>query len=1060
MKQLFLVLILSLSALILNAAPMNVKVIISDKTGSLPGAVVIVKGTTQGTVADGDGVAQLDDVSSDAVLEISMFGYLSQTINVSGRGEISVLMEADTIMLDETVVVGFATQKKVNVTGSVSMISSDVLEDIPVQNAVQALQGQISGLQITSPNGGQLNGETTINIRGVGTIGEGSSGEVLVLIDGVEGDLSILNPQDIESVSVLKDAASSSIYGSRAPFGVILVTTKKGVKGRASINYNNSFRFGQPINMPRMADSFSFVTYFNDAANNSGQSPWFSDEFIQRVKDFQNGVVTTTTLPLDSNPKWWAQAYSEPRSNDNIDYYQALYKSLTFSQEHNLSVSGAVDAMNYYVSANYLDESGKMNFGGDGLRRFNIFGKFTAQIKPWLKLGYNGRFINYDYHCPTAIESDTFFSNVGKETWPIYALYDPNGNLFSNIALMLRDGGQSRRNQLTNTHQINFEIKVVDCLSVIGDATYRGVTTRNHREYLSYSQVAVDGVSKGEEWYNYNNVREQNIVSNYFNANIHVDYEKQFNDHYLKAMLGFQMESYNNSLVSATAYGVTVPSNPTINTSNGLGQDGAAVPPTISGTVADWSTAGFFGRINYNYKDRYMIEGNLRCDGTSRFRSDSRWGLFPSVSAGWNIAKEPFFQTAAKTISTLKLRASYGVLGNQNTTSYYPTYGTMVTSMATCTWLIDGKKPNSASAPDLISTSLTWEKVKTADVGFDLVAFNGRLTSSFDWFIRNTVDMVGPADELPVILGTDVPKTNNTKLRTTGFDFEISWRDRVGDFDYGAKFILSDAKSVISEYSNPSRTLNNYYSGMQVGEIWGYETIGIAKTDEEMNNHLATLPNGGQSNIGNDWQAGDIMYADINGDGKIDKGANTIDNHGDYKVIGNSTPRFNFGLDLNFAWKGIDLRIFFQGVGKRDYMQLSRYFFGTYYQNWDSVCYTQHMDYFRNDPNHPLGVNTDSYYTRPLWDRSIAKNRQSQTRWLQDASYVRLKNLQLGYTLPQKWMNAVHLQKVRVFFSGENLFTLSKMTKLFDPETISGGNGSGNTYPLSRTYSFGLSVTF
>ena len=1044
----------------------DVRVKVSDSFGAMPGVSVLVKGTNIGNVTDGSGSAVLSGISPDAVLVFSMLGYMPQEVDLLGRSTIEVILSEDNIALEETVIVGFATQKKINVTGAVSMLGADALESVPVQNAVQALQGQVAGLYIGSPNGGQLDAKNTVSLRGIGTIGEGSSGSALVLIDGVEGDLTLINPQDIESISVLKDAAASSIYGSRAPFGVILVTTKKGTKGRATINYNNSFRISQPINMPKMADSYSFALLFNDAANNSGVSPWFSDEQLRRIQDYQNGVIDYTTLPLGSNPSLWSHPYENPRSNDNIDYYAVIYKNITFAQEHNLSISGAGDMVNYYLSANYINDEGKMTFGGDGRQRINVFGKVSAQIKPWLRAGYSGRFIRYDYHCPTRMEESNFFDQLAKETWPLYPLYDPNGNLFNNIALWLRDGGQTRKLSSTHFHQFNLEIKPLSWLKLSADATYRGGSRSDHRERLSYHQIAIDG-SMGEEWYNYNDIFEQRTIRDYINTNSHLDFEKEWSGHNLKVLAGFQAEYYTENVTSATLTGVTLPGQATIHTSTGLGQDGTAVAPTVTGTIEEWSTAGFFGRVNYNYKDRYMLEANLRYDGTSRFRSGTRWGLFPSVSVGWNMAKEPWFKNAlGRSISTLKLRGSYGSLGNQNTTKIYPTYSIMPVNLAAGSWLVNGLRPNVSSTPSLISTSLTWERVKTFDVGLDFAAFKDRLTLSFDYYLRNTTGMVGPADELPEILGTAVPKMNNADLRTSGFDFEIMWKDQVGGFNYSARFLLSDAKSIVTQYSNPSGLISNsdgsynYYTGKEVGEIWGFETIGIAKTNDEMNAHLATLPNGGQSNLGNDWQAGDIMYRDLNGDGKIDKGANTINNHGDLKVIGNTTPRFHFGLDLNMAWKGIDLRIFFQGVGKRDYIQLNRYFFGAFAQNWDTIALVQHMDYFRDDPNHPLGQNLDSYYTRPLWDIGVGKNRQRQTRWLQDASYIRLKNLQLGYTLPQKWTDAVHMEKVRIFFSGEKLFTVTKMIKMFDPETIEGGNGTGNTYPLSRTYSFGLSVTF
>ena len=364
-----------------------------------------------------------------------------------------------------------------------------------------------------------------------------------------------------------------------------------------------------------------------------------------------------------------------------------------------------------------------------------------------------------------------------------------------------------------------------------------------------------------------------------------------------------------------------------------------------------------------------------------------------------------------------------------------------------------------AWAPGLVSSSLTWETIISYNIGLDWGLFNNRLTGSFDYYIRNTRNMVGPADELPVILGTAVPVTNNTDLRTQGFELELMWKDVIGDFSYSIRGVLSDSRSVITKYSNPSNTLGQYYAGKKWGEIWGYTTVGIAKTDEEMEAHLATMPNGGQNTLAYaNWGAGDIMYADLNGDGKVDSGSYTVNDHGDLSVIGNRTPRYNFSFDITAQWKGIDARIFLQGVGKRDlFFDQNMFFWGAFgMSSWNCMVLEQHLDFFRDDENSPLGVNLDSYYPRPYFGDK--RNTQVQTRYLQNAAYVRLKNLQLGYTLPNSLTSKIKISKLRFFFSGENLLTFTKMTSIFDPETAATNGGS--TYPLSRTYSFGMNLTF
>ena len=1016
----------------------------------LEGVAVYVSGSKTGVITDSDG--RWSVMAADgSELVFNCLGYVTQTKSVTpGVSVIDVSLVENHVSLDETVVVGFATQKKVNLTGSVATVSAKAIESVPVSNAVQALQGQVPGLTITQTNG-QLDTRPSINIRGLTTIGQGSSGDVLVLIDGVEGDLNTINPQDIDNISVLKDAAASSIYGSRAPFGVILVTTKQGVEGHAVINYNNSFRFNTAVNMPTEMDSYTWALYFNEASNNAGWGDVVGAEQMQRIQDYMAGRISYNTVPDGVK---WSSGYE--LANDNLDYYKVFYKDVTFSQEHNLSVSGGSSKVNYYVSGNYLKDNGKMNYGGDGVARWNLFGKFEAQVTPWMKVSFNSRFVRNNYHRPSRMNDD-WFREIGRQSWPVSPLYDPNGNLYNDHALGLRDGGQSRFETSVSTTQAGITITPLKGWRIIADGNWKMTQDYAHQDWRTYQQLAVDGVSVGNRWYA-NNVTESSSKTDYYNLNAYTDYEMQFESgHYFKVMAGVQAEEARYRSIYARQYGVVVPSISSIDTASGLDENGKKVAPEVGGGYAGWSTMGVFGRINYNYMERYLFEANLRTDGSSRFRRTGRWGVFPSVSAGWNIAKEDFFRTASAYVSTLKLRASYGTLGNQNTSSWYPTYQTMGYAFSAGQWLINGEKPNISWAPGLISSSLTWERIRSTDVGLDFGAFGNRLTMSFDWFMRDTDGMVGPADELPTILGTNVPVTNNTNLRTKGFDFEIMWKDRLRcGLNYSAKFLLSDAQGTITKYSNPSGTLNSYYEGMKWGEFWGYETVGIARTDAEMEYHLATMPEGGQDNLGSDWKAGDIMYADINGDGKIDSGEYTLKNHGDLKVIGNTTPRYNFAFDFNFEWKGLDLRIFLQGVGRRQYIQTSRYFFGATSDRWQSMGLTAHEDYFRDDPNHPLGLNLDAYYPRPVWGTD--KNRQRQTRWVQDASYMRLKNLQLGYSLPKKWVNAVKLAGVRVYFSGENLLTFTKMTKIFDPETI-GGVDLGNVYPLSRTYSFGVSIT-
>ena len=1061
-KPIVIIVFLLVHSISIYAQDNTISGLVKDNEGEpLPGVSVAVKAgeSISGVVTDINGKYQLK-ASPDATIEFSFIGFKSIQQQVGNRKVINVTLEIDNQILEEVVVVGYGTQKKVNLTGSVSVIDSKAFESVPVANAVQALQGQVPGLNIYSNKGGGLNQKQSINVRGIGTIGEGSTGDALILIDGMEADIFSVNPQDIESISVLKDAAASSIYGSRAPFGVVLVTTKKGKAGKAQINYNNSFRLSSPINMPSSLDSYTYALFFNDAGYNSGWGSynWVSQTRLQRIKDYMDGKISYTTIPLNGS-NTWADGYQE--GNDNIDYYNLFFKKNVFAHEHNFSVNGGTDKIQYYLSANYLDQDGTLRMGEDYSKRYTMSAKISAQLSRAVSLSSNTRFVRNDFVQPTHM-NDSFFSDIGRQCWPVKPLYDPNGNLFDDHVQQMKNGGRKTERNTWLYQQFNLTIEPIKGWRLIGDLSYRYNTQYAHEDLLTISQIGVDGVTKVRSWDENSSVSESSFASDYFNVNLYTDFEKTFaKSHHLKALAGFQAEANNYRNIWAQKIGITYPGKPTINTSTGIDKDGKVIAPNVSGGHNRWSTAGFFGRVNYDFQEKYLVEANLRYDGSSRFRSDDRWGFFPSASLGWNIAREEFFQPATRIMNTLKLRASYGSLGNQNTTALYPTYTVMGTGTSD-KWLMNGVKPNIAWAPALVSYDLTWEKIRTWNVGIDIGLFNNRLTGSFDYFIRNTNDMVGPSEKLPATLGIAVPPSNNTDLRTAGWELELMWKDRLQNgLNYSLRFTLADSRTKITRYSNPSGLIDSFYEGKYCGEIWGYETIGIARTDDEMAEHVGSLVNGGQSALGQDWQAGDIMYSDLNEDGKIDAGARTLDNHGDLKRIGNSTPRYNVGIDLSADWKGFDFRMFWQGTLKRDYFQGSYYFWGANGSQgyWFSTALKGHEDYFRNDESSPLGVNLNSYYPRPLLNTN--KNQQGQTKYLQNAAYIRLKNLQIGYTLPRKIVQKMGVQNLRFFASGENLLTITDLVKFFDPETIESGSfAHGYAYPLSRTYAFGLNITF
>lgn len=1025
--------------------------VVKDQDGNaLPGVNVFEQSNpTSGVITGINGAYSINASSEEAILTFSFIGFKTTEISVEKRASIDVVLVEEVTGLDEVVVVAYGTQKKINVTGAVSAVTSDKIEERPVQNVSQALQGIIPGLNVTSSGGGELNNPLKVNIRGAGTIGDGSNSSPLILIDGMEGDMNSINPQDIESISVLKDAASSAIYGSRAPFGVILITTKRGKEGRMQINYNNNFRWSSPLLKPNMLDSYTFAKYWNDASANAGQNAPFSDEVIDRIVKYQNGEIDYGTVP-SSDGRWW-QSYTGAHAN--TDWFEEHYKSWAPSQEHAVSLSGGSDKVQYYLSSNYLGQGGLLRHGDDSFDRYTLTATVTAELADIVNIRYNTKFIRENYEKATQM-GGLFYHNIARR-WPTNPVRDPNGHYADGgEVIQMRDGGRSISEKDQMYHQFKIDLEITKGWKVISELNYRTDTYFSNSHVLpAYAyNVAGEPYTVGVGWNSggTTNASEYASKTTYFSPNLYTEYIKSFGDgHNLVALAGFQSEESNTRDFGGRRNDLITPDLPTINTASGDDR-------ITAGGYNHWATAGFFGRINYNYKEKYLLEVNARYDGTSRFLREQRWNLFPSVSAGWNISREDFWQGLEDKINTFKVRGSWGELGNQNTKQLYPFYTTMPVGTANGSWLVNGVRPNTATSPGLVSSQLTWETVRSWNIGVDAGMFDNRLTLIFDYFQRVTEDMVGPAPELPATLGAAVPKMNNADMKSYGFELELGWRDKIGEVAYGVRGVLADDQQEITRYPNENGRIDMWYAGQMTGQIWGYTTHGIAKSDQEMNDWLA---NQDQSPVGSEWAAGDIMYKDLNGDGVIDKGSGVLGDTGDNSIIGNSTPRYKFSLDVDAAWKGIDFRMLWQGVAKRDYALGGPYFWGANYNMWQAAGFVEHMDYFRPE-GHEMGANLDGYYPRPIMSWRGSKNTQTQSRYLQNAAYMRLKNIQLGYTIPREFTKKYGIQKLRFYVSGENLITFTQMTNIFDPETIDGGWDDGKIYPLSQTISGGLSLTF
>lgn len=1040
--------------------------VIDGNAETLVGVNILEKGTTNGTMTDMDGKWELN-VTPGATLVVSCVGFYTQEVVTSAsRANYPVTLKEDTTALEEVVVVGFGTQKKVNLTGAVAVANSEDIEARPVNDLPSALQGLLPGLQLTHSSG-DINSTYNVRVRGTGTIGSGSSDSPLILIDGMEGDINTINPQDVDNISVLKDAASSSIYGSRAAFGVVLITTKRGADGKARISYNNNFRIQSPILLPRQMDSYTFAVYMNDASRNNGDNPQFSNETLQRMLDFQAaGGTNKGGLLKSKDGKYWGKPTYDPYTTGfaNTDWYAELYKNNSFAQEHNVSLSGGTKGIQYYASLGFLDSDGLIRYGNDHTQRFNVSANFSAQITKWATFSYNVRFIRNKTNRPNSYISG-MYAELGRQCWPNLPVFDENGFFTGNgsggsLAQKLEESGFNKNESNNLSQQAALVIEPIKNWRTHFEFNFRN----NVSNGVTLSLPCQDHDTEGNivPTTSSTSISNSNSRSDQYGWNIYSDYSFTVaNDHNFKAMLGFQSNESRSDNFSASRNGVQDVNLPVLSLTTGLNGKGEATTPSISGSASDWSTVGFFGRINYDYKGRYLFEANLRYDGTSRFRQDSRWTWSPSFSAGWNIAQEPFFAEAKKTVNMLKLRASFGTMSNQNTSGTYPTYRTMTLGSANGSWLIGGQKPNTARVGGLISSSLTWEKVNTYNAGLDWGMFNNRFTGSFEYFQRFTNNMVGPAKDLPSVLGLSAPQANNCDLKTVGWELNFSWRDRTKfGLGYSISANISDSKTIILNYpDNTTHSINSYNNGVEMGQIWGFETIDIARTDQD----AEYFDKVSQSAVGSQWGKGDIMYKDQNGDGKITKGAQTLEDHGDLKVIGNSNSHYFYGINLSADYKGFDVRLFFQGVLKHDVWLSDEQFWGIGSGGmWWSCGFYEHGDYYRAEPTglagHEIPANIDSYYPRPVMGQ--AKNQQVQTRYLHDASYIRLKNLQLGYTLPQNLTGKIGLSRARLFVSADNIFTGTKLMRLFDPEGISGGSGRGNAYPFSRTWSFGVSLTF
>lgn len=1036
------------------------KGVVKDETGeSIIGASVLVKGTTNGTITDIDGNFTLSNLKKGDVIEVSYIGYKSQEIVWNGQA-INIVLKTDTQDLEEVVVVGFGSQKKENLTGAVSQVKmDDVLGSRPVVNAMSALQGTMPGLQIT-PNGdaagpGQAK---TFNIRGTTSINGGSP---LVLIDNVPGDIDMLNPEDIESISVLKDAASSAIYGARAAFGVILVTTKKGKTGqKAQLNYNNNFGFQKSINRPETATSLQWMQAYLDAEFNAGK--YYTGQDMRRwmgyLQEYQKnpGNFKTTGDGVYVSPEDGLNYYLNDKK-----IYDNILDDFGFLQSHNASLSGGTDKINYRMSIGYSSEKGILATDKDKYRRMTGSAYVSAEVTSWLTQSVDIRYAQSDRNMPVTSDKTGLYDMRLPGVYPEGSLTLADGtelltNTPYNILQLATDD-----NTITDNARILSKtvIKPLKGWDIVFEYTFDKTTTdrRKNKAVRDYTSVELARIQTA----NTSTLESTKGSTDYNAINLYSTYSHSFNDaHNLSVMAGFNQESSDYKSLYAYSYDMINDSYPSHNTSVGENK-------VITEDHQVYTVRGAFYRINYDYKGKYLIETNGRYDGSSKFPKKNRFGFFPSVSVGWNIARESFMEKViGNYLSELKLRGSWGQIGNQAINPYQ--YTPIMDSYAKndIPWLVNGQKPASVKSPGLVSETFTWETVETLDFGLDVAAFNGRLHGTFDWYRRDTKDMLAPGLELPALIGASAPLQNVADLRTKGWELALSWRDQIGDWGYNVSFNLYDSKTVVTKYNNESKIIkksdgtNNYYEGYEIGSIWGYETDGFYTVDDFKDTNAWILKDNVPTVQGVSPRPGDIKYKNLRDDenstNQIDEGDGTLANPGDRKIIGNDALRMQYGVGLGVNYKGFDLSILLQGVGKRDvWISDARRWpfdsgqFGQIFS--DQLDYWQPKDAANGDWE-PVNPNAE-YFRLYGQMENAGYNKRTQTKYLLNGAYLRIKNVTLSYTFPKQLITPIHLSSLKAFVSCENLHTFHHLPDGYDPERLSWG------YPFFRTISFGINVT-
>jgi TonB-linked SusC/RagA family outer membrane protein len=984
--------------------------VLSNTSGTpLQGVTVTIKGTSIATTTDEIGNFSISVPGTSATLVFSYIGFQSIERAVNGQERLDIKMEEEVKAMEQVVVVGYGTQKKVNLTGAISAVTADDLRSRPVTATSSALQGLMPGVTIRNSTALPGQNGSTIRIRGVGTLGDANP---LVVIDGIPGgDMNIINPDDIESISVLKDAASSSIYGVRGANGVILITTKKG-KGAQSLSYSNYYGFQTPTALPEFLGSPEYMTLLNESQKNVGRTITYTDADIEKAR---NG----------SDPNYFA----------NTNWLQEIYKKTAAQQNHNISLNGGGNNTTYYASYGYLNQDGLVTGNNFGASRNNVRLRVNTKLIDRLDLDFNMGYVDRKYSASS--------EDLGESSGPLYTalLISPLvpvkfttggwGYLGGsrNPVAVSTDGGYNQFNSQELTGNISAALNIFDGFKLRGQY---GLVKSNSRREILFKTIDYFSPTTGDRIYqtNFPNKIDNRDYTNTYQTFIAMaDYEKSFNDrHDVKILLGASQESNvtENFTASRTNLVSQEVSNINLGTLNQLN----------SGNDAQTALQSLFGRVNYGLNNKYLAEVNFRYDGSSRFAKDVRWNLFPSASVGWRLSEEKFFGNLKNIFKEVKFRASYGQLGNDkvgNDYAYLSTIGPVATMPI-------GNILTPAYAQTLLPNQiLTWETVIKQNIGVDLLMANGRLGITADYFKHNTDDILLTVT-LPDVLGATEPSQNAGKVENKGWELQVDWKDRVKDFRYRLSFNISDVKNRVVSLGGVPPTVGDQvrFLNEPIDAFYGLVAKGLAQASDFDYNATTNVYAPKFPIVAGDKMApGDVMYEDQNKDGKITLAE-------DRKIIGNPFPRYTYAFRADLGWKGFDFNFFLQGVGKADgYIKGSgRHAYVSESANPQKI----HLDRWTPD-------NINAAYPRLTYQ--LAYNQRFSTMWLENAAYLRLKNVQVGYTLPTRLSEKLRMSRLRVFVSADNLFTKTNFFYAYDPETPV---SSGGFYPQVKTYIFGINL--